>query len=1079
MKKFVKKINKIDNDLKKIEVKTREDRVAEEKKTLKPIIHLKSDINVNNIKVKCSSKTEPKLRKVTGIDITFMSSEEIENMAFVQLTHSKLSGDNSIYDPRMGPIKNYENCVVCGLIWSQCPGHPSFIKLNTVIPHPIMMRRISDFLTCFCGNNQCNRLIMKRSEIRVLDIFKYKGENRFSAFLEQAKKIIKCSHCQSPHGKYTIKDDKFIKLFKIRSTINKIIISYEEVAEIIKNIRQQDLNIIGIVNPLCHPEHMLIKNMLGLPSSSRPFVESNNNVCHDDLSYKYIEIIKVNSRLSQKLDEKQYYDAVDTLMFHVKTFIDNSKNKARDPGGKRSLKALKQRLTGKAGLIRQNIQGKRTGLCIRSVISPDPDLHVDEVGIPQEVAERTAYPLRVGKFNMEKCYELLGNDRVLNIKRGNFYIDAKRATNFKGYVLKHNDALIRDKQILYPITVICNGKHLKTITKINDRYEEFKVKEGDSVITNEYKVQDGVSTRKKIIINNIKPGSKKQFRLMEGDIIERKLQDGDWVMFNRQPTLHEASMRAKKVKIHKDRTLKMELSSTQGYNADFDGDEMNAFIAASECVKAEMQEITSTSQQFIAGSDSKPVLAMKQDAMVGGYILTKGRVKIRKADFMDACLVTNWDTEVIVKKIEHIKKVYIWTGMFKQEVDAVRSRIKLTGIYKNDINKFEDPYMYDNLMDAIRNLKADFLIHKDIKRYIREKQGVIDNIYETIAMNNLIYTGHSIISMIIPRDFEYNCDNKIDKLPVKITRGVIVSGTLNKVAIGSNSGSLIHHLYKDYGCSVGADFITFYQRIINLLLCRRGFSVGIGDCLPKSDDLIEHELEKSFIRIKEVLETEKDPEQKESKIINMLNDATNVGEKLVKQSLTPDNNLCSMVISGSKGSMFNIVHITSAVGQQNLECKRIAKTFGGRTLPCYQKCGIKPHDPDFIHENNVLTDYEKISRVVQSRGMIVNSFFKGLSPQEFFFLSSGGRDGLIDSAVKTALCGYISRRILKLAEDIKISYAQTMINSRGNVIEFVYGDNNISPYEIIKTNQGMQYADIDHIVDKLNANYEWETQQLI
>jgi DNA-directed RNA polymerase beta' subunit len=116
--------------------------------------------------------------------------------------------------------------------------------------------------------------------------------------------------------------------------------------------------------------------------------------------------------------------------------------------------------------------------------------------------------------------------------------------------------------------VIRNSKYIKTVARVGDRIEEYKIQEGDSVITSEYKMEDGVYTRKTVKINNVKPGSKKPFKLMEGDIIERKLQDGDWVMFNRQPTLHEASMRAKRVKIHNDKTLKMELSSTQGYNAD-------------------------------------------------------------------------------------------------------------------------------------------------------------------------------------------------------------------------------------------------------------------------------------------------------------------------------------------------------------------------------------------------------------------------------------------------------------------------------------------------------------------------------
>ena len=135
---------------------------------------------------------------------------------------------------------------------------------------------------------------------------------------------------------------------------------------------------------------------------------------------------------------------------------------------------------------------------------------------------------------------------------------------------------------------------------------------GDSVLRlEEVENADGSSTTRKKLIRNIESIKRKPFSLQIGDVVERKLQNGDWVIFNRQPTLHEPSLRAKRVVIHPHSTLRMSLPCTTAYNADFDGDEMNLHVPQTASTRAECDLLMSTEAQFISAADSKPMLAIK------------------------------------------------------------------------------------------------------------------------------------------------------------------------------------------------------------------------------------------------------------------------------------------------------------------------------------------------------------------------------------------------------------------------------------------------------------------------------------
>lgn len=501
---------------------------------------------------------------------------------------------------------------------------------------------------------------------------------------------------------------------------------------------------------------------------------------------------------------------------------------------------------------------------------------------------------------------------------------------------------------------------------------------------------------------------------------------------------------------------------------------MNIFPAQSEHTKAECMEILSTEANFMSGQDSKPMLSLKQDGMTGGYKLTYGRVAIKKSVFNDCICFENWEVSTILEKLEHIKNVHKWTGLLQEEVDKIK-KDKLTSLnsqleqLRTDRDNTKDKNQKSKLKDEIKQIKSD-----------------IDNIDSEATLklitqeaeDALLYTGHSLFSMLLPNDFEYSCNNGMspDGKPVKVTRGVLISGTLSKKAMGSSSGSLMHHIAKDYGNRRAIEFVSFYQMLINNWLVFHGFSIGLADCIPNNEDEIEKSINKCLLEANALLKTEKDPDILEVKMMGVLNKARDIGQIQANKALEKDNNLVAMIRSGAKGNDFNIAQITGLVGQQAVSGARIPKTFGSRTLPHFVKTSFLQDAPDVLPTTIDEGDVDQqILRLAESRGFVKNSYFKGLKPSEFFFHAAGGREGLIDTACKTADTGYIQRKITKMVEDLKVSYRGTIVNSRNNILEFTYGSDNMDAAKLIDIGKETYcFIDVAHTVECLNKDKEWE-----
>ena len=305
-----------------------------------------------------------------------------------------------------------------------------------------------------------------------------------------------------------------------------------------------------------------------------------------------------------------------------------------------------------------------------------------------------------------------------------------------------------------------------------------------------------------------------------------------------------------------------------------------------------------------------------------------------------------------------------------------------------------------------------------------------------------LWTGKQLISMILPArtnlitfhathpDGETG-DMSPGDTKVLIEDGNLLSGILCKKTVGSSAGGLIHVIVNEHGPIVARDFFTSVQRVVNNWLVQNGFSVGIGDTVADKLTMtaINNAITDAKDAVKKIIVKAQHneltgypgmsmKESFESEVNKVLNKARDISGTSAQRSLLEQNNVKQMVVAGSKGSFINISQMTACVGQQNVEGRRIPFGFQRRTLPHFAKDDYGP----------------------ESRGFVENSYLRGLTPQEFFFHAMGGREGLIDTAVKTAETGYIQRRLVKAMEDVCVRYDGTVRNAGGDVVQFLYGE---------------------------------------
>ena len=498
---------------------------------------------------------------LSKIEFGVMSNEMIEKMSVVEVKDTKMAGPHTVYSPELGAMTN-KPCVICSNAFSleenNCPGHFGHIKLNYPIPNPLFKNEISSYAMCFCNKPMCARLVVTVETLRLSNIIKKEGLARIAAVKQLCESVDECPHCKNPHGhiKYVQKDNKYVMSYNNKKD-DILPVNYKMLFDVFNNIKDEDLIIMGFSKDMIYssrPANLIIKNLLVLPPICRPPVNSGSVECHDDLTYKYIDVIKANNKLAsmKDLNERKVAEYIEALDFNITMIMDNTRNKVTD-NKNRMFKCLHSRFKGKNGLIRKYMCGKRVDFCGRTVIGPEPNCMVDEIVIPEEVAVNLTYPVRVNALNINQCYKWIEQNKVNFIIKEENGIKSKFNMNIAQYEtfgtkLESGDVLKIDGKVMtYDAIFISKGK--------------VNIKEGDMVRRDGKFVPIVIPKKRKIV-------------LKEGYIVERQLMDGDWVLLNRQPSLRAESLRAKKVKVLPCKTFRFNLASTEAFNADFDGDKL-------------------------------------------------------------------------------------------------------------------------------------------------------------------------------------------------------------------------------------------------------------------------------------------------------------------------------------------------------------------------------------------------------------------------------------------------------------------------------------------------------------------------
>jgi DNA-directed RNA polymerase II subunit RPB1 len=369
---------------------------------------------------RATSETEP----IVAIQFGIFSPDEIEKRSVVEINSYHTYDGNEpriggLFDPRMGVLDNGKTCRSCGQTNHHCPGHFGHYKLARPVYFIQFMPFILNTLSCVCI--RCAKLLVDKETHK--KVLKKRGEARWRELLKISSGITRCGQ-DTEDGCGAKKPTRFVSegIARIKAEWtgpgDKISqpLEVEYVVRLFRRITDEDVDFLGLSRHWCRPDWMVCSVLPIPPPQVRPsVVQDNNQRSEDDLTHKLFELIKSNQILQQKIDgnadRKLIDEMTDVLQYHVATLV-NNKLPGVAPSAQRSgrpLKSIQQRLGSKEGRIRYNIQGKRVEFSARSVITPDPNISIGELGVPIKIAMNLTFPEKVTPFNKAKLYKLVQN----------------------------------------------------------------------------------------------------------------------------------------------------------------------------------------------------------------------------------------------------------------------------------------------------------------------------------------------------------------------------------------------------------------------------------------------------------------------------------------------------------------------------------------------------------------------------------------------------------------------------------------------------------------------------------------------
>jgi len=934
-------------------------------------------------------KLKPLLFKGVSLEMCMLTAEEIREESAVRVTRSEDFDEfgrpipNAVYDPRFGATKE-SLCGTCHMKYRVCPGHFGHIDLPLPVYHPMTVDLFYRLLRLSCltckrfkigGRSTTSyvaQMVMAEKGLNglcmeIMSLGKHENEAKirkileeqkdvkeiatdsalkqeiFRKMLEEAPKI--CTWCGSRATKMRFTNSKiiverhFVEKNREITKKNELLLPIEGVA-ILQEVTKKEKEALEVIFRTAKKKKsgasflvpvFFIETVLVTSLDFRPVEIIDGAVVHNARTMQYKRIVEIVADIFRLEKDKQ---EIAERYLELQREVSEMHLGRKILSGVKNSKGIKEILEKKEGLFRKHMMGKRVNYTLRSVISPDPSIEVNEVGIPEMFAQKLTIPVPVSEVTAEELKKAVENGpkypgaeyvedrmgRLINLR----YIDEEKRRHMA-------------RQLLASPTPTA---HSASLGKDEMYADEIRAEE---------ETERGVRR------------------------VWRHMKNGDYILLNRQPSLHKVSMMGHRVKILKgEKTIRMHYVNCNSYNADFDGDEMNVHFPQDVRSQVELSEICSTDQCYISATNGAPVRGHVQDHVVMGAVLSQPGTFLREEEMHELVVSTGGPGKIFIEQPAVLRPVRMYTG--KQAISVV-----------------------------IKNARAEVTVQG------RSKMG----------------------------DF------------VRIERGEVLTGTFDKSQIGTSSFGVVHAVNEIHGGKTANKLLTSVGKMLNRALCSFGYSCTMEDLLvgENGEQIRKKKIAEGRKRGKDVTERflRSVPNYLPATSIAQgqgmqLDEKRNLDEQ-VKEAVSETgsaaleavrsdlrmkdkgNKMYMMVASGAKGSLVNLGQIVNMLGQQELEGMRVPLMRTGRTLPTFAPLEGDP----------------------RANGFISQRFLTGIDAEEFYFHCMAGREGLIDTAVKTSRSGYLQRCLVKHLEGIYVDVDCTVKDADGSVVQMVYGEDGIHP----------------------------------
>ncbi|CAJ2654286.1 unnamed protein product [Trifolium pratense] len=882
--------------------------------------------------------------KIAGISFSTLSEAEISKMGEVQVSKTsyydsfRKADPGGLLDPHMGPANKGTNipCATCHGNFSDCQGHFGCFQLDQPVFNVGYLNTIVKILKCIC--KRCARVLLDENE-RKMHLAKMRnpkldGQQKLHA-LEAATKnfknpnAIQCPRCGYMNGKVKYNKPNLSIVHDLSVAKNEDVAELESSVSHINNYRSCKEVYKRTLNP--HMVLDLFKKMHREDCVLLYLAENPENLIMKNI-------------------------AVPPIAIRPSVMVDGAQSNEND-------------ITEKLKKIIQ------TNALIQDVSVEPGKYEGNYVMLQFEAAQYINSEVKT--YNLQPSKPLTGFIQRIKGKQGRFRsnLSGKRA-EYTGRTVISPDPNLKITEVAIPIHMARILTYPERVTHHNIEKLRQCVKNGPDKYPGAKVVKNAGGESWTLKVNRTKHADELKF----GDIVERHLEDGDIVLFNRQPSLHRMSMMCHRARVMPWRTLRFNESVCNPYNADFDGDEMNLHVPQTEEARTEALLLMTVQNNLCTPKNGEILVASTQDFLTSSFLITRKDTFYDRSTFSLICSYMGDGMDPIdLPTPAIIKPVELWSGkqlfsILLRPHANVRVYVNLTVKEKTHKTKKDD-----------RNRVVKTLCPYDGFVYFRNSE--------------------------------------------------LISGQLGKATLGNgNKDGLFSVLLRDYKSDAAASCMNRLAKL--RWIGNHGFSIGIDDVQPKQT-LINNKVKiinggynecDGFIEAFNERKLQPAPgcdaaQTLESMIFSKLNGLRDKIAEVCMQTLHWRNSPLIMSQCGSKGSPINICQMVACVGQQSVGGCRAANGFIDRSLPHFRKKAQTPDDKGFVRD----------------------SFFDGLSATEFFFHTMGGREGLVDTAVKTADTGYMSRRLMKALEDLFLHYDYTVRDTNGGIVQFCYGDDGMDP----------------------------------